>query len=626
MNNLAVLIVDDNIEFSSGLKRIFESLGWEAHTAENLDKAKFIFNEQPFDLVVVDCFIPGDDGFSISKELSRINEETHSDSLFFLMSGILVDDASRKEALSYPHIKHFIKKPVDTSLLKQSLEKFFPEDKKSILSFFVQTNASLDHFNAESEGFDSLDCIETVFFIKQLSELEYCGEVKITSNGSETVLNFNNGEITSIFSQDFEDSIGELLVGLGFLTRENLSKYVSSDEFKSGKQRIGEALIEKNYVSPHSVPLALNEQKRIRLDKLLKNSNLNSIKITERPHFEHDSSTCLAAHEVTSALISFIQSVEASTISLKLLKSLKGLNASINSSPQDDVFKVEKSTIEEIQKKHNEGDRLTAEEAKNILSLLLCRSLDFSYTEEITSVSSSEKGLIKQRVHYLAKKIKSENPYEILDLSQDNITDQRVSKKYQNLAKELHPDKLDKVLKADELEEAAAVFAEITKAFNSIKTAENRQTFESMKANQEAQDQIDCNNILEQAKKVLHSGKYSEAIQLLDQPKMHNYYPNEFGLYFLWASLKSKEHVLNHNSNKILDLEHKNLRNEPLYYYVKALIANKNSDSQSFQKFIGLSLKANSHFLPARRELQIVRSQNNAKPAKSSWFTFKKSS
>jgi DNA-binding response OmpR family regulator/curved DNA-binding protein CbpA len=626
MNNLSVLIVDDSPEFSSGLKRIFESFGWSAQVAENQEKAIFIFNEEPFDLVIVDCFIPGTDGFIISKELSDLNNETHGDSIFFLMSGILVDEASKKEALSYPHIRHFVKKPVDTGELKKALNTFFPEDKKSIIDFFVQSTSTLDHFNAEYENFASLDQVELPFLIKQLSELEFCGEIKVTSDGSETVLNFNNGEITSIFSQDFEDSIGELLVGLGFLTRENLSHYVSSDDFKNGTQRIGEALIEKNYVSPHAVPLALKEQKRIRLDKLLNKSKKNDFKISNRPHFEHDSSTSLASHEITRSLMDFFASLEPAAISTKILKSLKGLRASLNSVAEESFLKIELTDKESIAKKHNNGDRLTSQEIKSILSLLLCRGFEFTYSEEITSVSSNEKNQIKERVRYLSKKIKSENPYELLDLSPDNITDQRVSKKYQNLAKELHPDKLDKVLKAEELKEASLVFAEITKAFNSIKTAENRQTFESLMANQEAQDQIDCNNILEQAKKSLHSGKYTEAIGLLDSPRMHKNYPNGFGLYLLWASFKSKDHVLNQDSNKILDFEHKNLKNESIYYYLKALIANKNGDFKSFQKFIDLSLKADSHFLPARRELQIVRSQNNRKPEKSSWFSFKKSS
>jgi len=109
MNNLSVLIVDDSADFANGLKRIFESMGWSAQTAENQENAKYLFSADAFDLVLVDCFIPGADGFTISNELSKLNDETKGSSIFFLMSGILVDDSSKKEALSYPHIKDAVK-------------------------------------------------------------------------------------------------------------------------------------------------------------------------------------------------------------------------------------------------------------------------------------------------------------------------------------------------------------------------------------------------------------------------------------------------------------------------------------------------------------------------------------
>lgn len=629
MNNLSVLIVDDSAEFATGLKRIFESFGWTAQVAENQEKAHLLFLEELFDLVIVDCFIPGADGFTISKELSDLNAKAHGDCLFFLMSGILVDDASKKEALSYPHIKHFIKKPVNTASLKQTLDEFFPEESKSIIDFYIQANSSLDHFRADCESLNFVEQIELPFFIKKLTELEFCGEIKfiykISDTEHETVLNFNNGEIISICSQDFEDSIGELLVGLGFLTRENLSKYVSSDNFNSDTKKIGEALIEKNFVSPHAVPLALKEQKVVRLSKLLGRNEKFTFKMIERPYFEHDASICLGTHEITQSLSGFIKSLPDASFSSKLLRHFKSLRASSSSLPLESSFltKVERDSI---LKKHNDGGRLTSSETKSLFYLLLAGGVEFSKSEEVTSVSSSEKNLIKEKMRYLSKKIQLETPYEVLDLSHDNISDQKVSKKYQSLAKELHPDKLDNILNPEELKDAAKVFAEITKAFNSIKTAENRQTYESLKANQEAQDQIDCNNILEAAKKCLHSGKYSQAITMLDDPKMHKNYPNEFGLYLLWASLKSKDHVLNQSPVSILDAEHKNLKSEPLYYYIKALIANKSGDTQSFQKFIDLSLKSDSHFLPARRELQIARSQTAVKETKNSWFSFKKSS
>ena len=629
MKNLSVLIVDDSTDFSSSLKRVFENMGWEADTAAEEEQASKLFKEKSHDLVLVDCFMPGTDGFTISKNLSDIKEQNKLDSIFFLMSGILIDASSKKEALSYSHIQGFVSKPIDSTKFQNDLNKFFPSDQASPIKIFTNKNLKMHSALEELKNITSVQNYESVFILKQLSEQEFSGTVKFTTDSFETLVSFYNGQITSVFNSNFEDSLGEILVKMGYLTRDNLSLYISSEDFKDPNLRIGEALIKRNYISPHSIPIALKEQKKLRIQKILSDDGSFDFSVEEDADYEGSLESSLNLHEVEQTLVNLIEDLPEKTFGVKLAKSLSDFNLELGSQQAESSTGPSKQEIQTLIESKNKGLPLDSKEIKVMTTLLLQRSLDLvSFADDLDNSSPSEKNLIRQRVQYLAQKVKLKSPYEILNLSSDSITDQKISKKYQSIAKELHPDKLSRILNAEEQEKASQIFAEFTKAFNSIKTAEARKAFESFKVNQNTQDQLNCNADLELAKQSLQSGEYTKALKILDTELMHKYQPNEFGLYFLWAALKNKDYVLNRDANKILEKEMKDLKSEALYYYLKAVLAFKASeDLESFEKFINLSLKADPQFLPSRRELQIVRSHlQSTKKQKSSWFSFKKSS
>lgn len=71
-----ILLVDDNIELRTLLSEALESDHYEIILAEDGDQASDYIQDQNFDLVVLDIFLPGKNGREVLKELREKSETT----------------------------------------------------------------------------------------------------------------------------------------------------------------------------------------------------------------------------------------------------------------------------------------------------------------------------------------------------------------------------------------------------------------------------------------------------------------------------------------------------------------------------------------------------------------------
>lgn len=69
-----VLIVDDEKMIRSLLKMSLQRMGYEVTTADNGEEALRLFEQESFDLVLLDILMPGIDGFTVCTELRRISD------------------------------------------------------------------------------------------------------------------------------------------------------------------------------------------------------------------------------------------------------------------------------------------------------------------------------------------------------------------------------------------------------------------------------------------------------------------------------------------------------------------------------------------------------------------------
>lgn len=69
MSNISVLVIDDEIPVLKAVKSVLSREQMDAVCAKNSEEAYFFLKKQSFDLILLDIIMPGQDGFSLLKEL-----------------------------------------------------------------------------------------------------------------------------------------------------------------------------------------------------------------------------------------------------------------------------------------------------------------------------------------------------------------------------------------------------------------------------------------------------------------------------------------------------------------------------------------------------------------------------
>lgn len=70
---MKILVVDDDVNICELLRLYLEKEGWEVIVAYNGIKAIELFKSQTPDFVILDIMLPGDDGFSICKNIRAVS-------------------------------------------------------------------------------------------------------------------------------------------------------------------------------------------------------------------------------------------------------------------------------------------------------------------------------------------------------------------------------------------------------------------------------------------------------------------------------------------------------------------------------------------------------------------------
>jgi DNA-binding response OmpR family regulator len=75
MDKAIILIVDDDEQVRSMLKKFLGRTGYEVQEARNGKEALQIHNSQPADLIIIDILMPDKDGIETIVELRRIHQD-----------------------------------------------------------------------------------------------------------------------------------------------------------------------------------------------------------------------------------------------------------------------------------------------------------------------------------------------------------------------------------------------------------------------------------------------------------------------------------------------------------------------------------------------------------------------
>jgi CheY-like chemotaxis protein len=118
-----ILVVDDDPDTLEVECAVLEQHGCTLVCVENVDAALASLKEQPADLVITDCAMPGEDGFDL---IHRIRNHPEFDGIPTVMVTAHCDAALRKQALQ-EGFAAVLNKPVEPSRLIEAVQRLLPE-------------------------------------------------------------------------------------------------------------------------------------------------------------------------------------------------------------------------------------------------------------------------------------------------------------------------------------------------------------------------------------------------------------------------------------------------------------------------------------------------------------------
>src|SRR5882672_12711288 len=89
-----ILVVDDDTLVLASVQMLLIHAGHEVLAADQARKAVLALEREPFDLVIVDVFMPGMDGYQAIKEFQRIDPGVP----IIAMSGVMFRESSKRHA------------------------------------------------------------------------------------------------------------------------------------------------------------------------------------------------------------------------------------------------------------------------------------------------------------------------------------------------------------------------------------------------------------------------------------------------------------------------------------------------------------------------------------------------
>ncbi len=118
--DLHILLVEDNAVNQKLASKLIERLGCTCNWACNGREAISLFEDRPYDLVLMDCQMPEMDGFEATREIRRRDGDTHTHTpILALTANAMVDD--RANCLAAGMDGH-VAKPIRIDALREAIE------------------------------------------------------------------------------------------------------------------------------------------------------------------------------------------------------------------------------------------------------------------------------------------------------------------------------------------------------------------------------------------------------------------------------------------------------------------------------------------------------------------------
>jgi signal transduction histidine kinase/CheY-like chemotaxis protein len=120
--NIRILLVEDNMINLQVVSRILKNLGYFADAYNNGIDALNAFKNKHYDLILLDCQMPGMDGYAVTREIRTLQQhkKLHTPIVALTAHAVLGD---REKCLA-AGMDDYLTKPIDTKILSVTLSKW----------------------------------------------------------------------------------------------------------------------------------------------------------------------------------------------------------------------------------------------------------------------------------------------------------------------------------------------------------------------------------------------------------------------------------------------------------------------------------------------------------------------
>ena len=616
---MKALIIEDNKPLAESLRELLEKEGIEAQARRSWAEAAPLTQEDSFDFYLIDVFLPGKQGLEILEEISQGGGAGFK---AVLMSGFFSESAIFKkipEALRPSCI--FMKKPLDEEKLLEQLKNWSrqaeenkkTEEKKSYSkSFNLNMSKSLESYLSGRETLDSQE-LPAILFLANYSRFSGVLEC-LSKDGEKTSIEFFDGGITKILSQNKPSYFGSLLVEHGLLLEEDIQSLL--DGKTAPGELIGQTLVEKKLLSPYMLNVILKEQIKIRLSQLISQKAF-SVKAAKAPPEAKSQPADQLLFDKADIMEWSADSIRTQLSDLFLESFFLSNRQSLfqKNSPLAGRFAGNKKFLDEYNGFFQtigglasfESLSKAAENKKRAWGMvyfgILTKSLEFIQPKKPEMNSASELELFVDRILSAAE----DSPYKILNLPWQSSL-KEVESGYRKIVKIIHPDHLSSEFSEKAKDKCAKAFHKVSGAYQLLS---NKDKKEEWLKSREEQTFLNVMSVYEEGIRAVKKGRHSEGLELLESIEKNDQAPENTALYLIWAKIKSHPdltgdrraagEIMRRISACPIDQ-----RISPLFWFVSGLSYYATEQYEKAQSLFKKTLKIQKDFTEAKKSLMLT--------------------
>ena len=620
--DINILVIEDDITMGKSIKQALTRAGYSAeHISKPAEALKYLDlkSAQGF---IIDCMLPKMNGVDLAQEIRK--KPGHDNAFIALTSGIYKDKNFIKTSSKKVDAAFFLTKPFQVADLVGKVDEEFgdliDEPTSPLYEIFAKESVSSRQKIKAINNSEDVHGFDLPWIFKLLLDKKVTGYLNVVNNnGDVTGVAFNEGAIVQVNLKDTKSYFGLLLVEKGFISSEDLEEVLKSNP---NQKRIGQRLVEANVLSPHAIDIVVSEQLGIRLSKIVNNTSVNV-------NFNKSEEVQIEANFDSMDLNELTENWITSKMNTEWLKSLyfpwvhnlirKGpdfaTNHPILNMPTLARFPdlVGELTAGVNLEKIIDNSKYEERDFYQALHLLVINRLILFDP----SVKNLDYDAHKKRLLKIQAELDHKNYFERLGISQD-AKEVEIKRSYHDLAKTLHPDKLDPMTPEDVVELSRVVFEKIQIAYDTLKNKTHREAYIRDLEQGKAEAVLKAESLTERGKTFLKKGDIAQALEFFDEAA--NLCPpnSELRLLLLWTKVKNpkkKEDLASQSEElkKQLNEIPPEDRHNSTYYFVKGLIQKISHQREEAMKSFQHALHIDSSFINARRELNMLKSEQSEK-------------